>query len=333
MERPITLPAQDASARWLGYGTALKPAWEPVVVARKYPEGTIAENALKHGAGGLAIDANRVGVTGGPAGHDYAKTGLLGIGGKAIIEQLAKGRWPANVVLSHSPGCVQHGTRKIKASVAVNRNGVQGGGSVFGEDSKLGRRAPGTPDATYGDEQDNETVEAWDCVEDCPARIMDEQLGDRPGMSSGGRHRADYGGGMFGGIDSTSTARGDHGGASRFFYSAKVSREERDRGLEGTAVPKRSGVGALRDGGRGAAAINDHPTLKPIDLCRYFARMILPPPRADGQPRRILVPYSGAGSEMIGCLLAGWDEVVGIELDPKHAAKARARIVANAKRR
>ena len=38
------------------------------------------------------------------------------------------------------------------------------------------------------------------------------------------------------------------------------------------------------------------------------------------------MPYSGSGSEMIGCLQAGWDEVVGIELDPKHAEKARLRI-------
>jgi site-specific DNA-methyltransferase (adenine-specific) len=84
-------------------------------------------------------------------------------------------------------------------------------------------------------------------------------------------------------------------------------------------------------------ARNAHPTLKPIDLCRYYARMLLPPPRKDGKPRRLLVIYSGAGSEMIGALQAGWDEVVGIELVPKHAEWARARIakgqiIRNAKR-
>jgi site-specific DNA-methyltransferase (adenine-specific) len=53
--------------------------------------------------------------------------------------------------------------------------------------------------------------------------------------------------------------------------------------------------------------------------------MLLPPPRADGAPRRILVPFSGSGSEMIGCLLAGWDEVIGVEMSAEYAEIARAR--------
>jgi site-specific DNA-methyltransferase (adenine-specific) len=73
-------------------------------------------------------------------------------------------------------------------------------------------------------------------------------------------------------------------------------------------------------------AKNDHPTVKPQDLIRYFARMILPPERVDGKPRRILVPFSGSGSEMIGCLQAGWDEVVGIERESRFADIAEARI-------
>jgi site-specific DNA-methyltransferase (adenine-specific) len=77
--------------------------------------------------------------------------------------------------------------------------------------------------------------------------------------------------------------------ASRFFYCAKVSKAER--------------------------GLSAHPCMKPIALCTYLARLLLPPPRADGQPRRILVPYSGSGSEMIGALAAGWDVVVGIEWD------------------
>ena len=124
----------------------------------------------------------------------------------------------------------------------------------------------------------------------------------------------------------TRTARGDRGGPSRFFYTSKASRKERDRGLEGTAVAQGTDAEALRDGGRGKSVLNDHTCVKPLDICRYFARLLLPPPRPDGKPRRIIVPYSGSGSEMVGCLQAGWDEVVGIELDPKHAEKARLRI-------
>ncbi len=63
-------------------------------------------------------------------------------------------------------------------------------------------------------------------------------------------------------------------------------------------------------------ARNIHPTVKPIDLCRYMARMILPP--KTGRPRRLLIPYAGSGSEIIGALQAGWDEVVGIEREAKY---------------
>lgn len=64
--------------------------------------------------------------------------------------------------------------------------------------------------------------------------------------------------------------------------------------------------------------------LKPIALTEYLANLILPPPR--DTPRRLLVPFSGAGSEMIGALRAGWDEVVGIELSQEYADIAHARI-------
>ena len=86
--------------------------------------------------------------------------------------------------------------------------------------------------------------------------------------------------------------RANIGGASRFFYTGKVKTGEREAGLaEGT--------------------VNDHPTLKPIALAEYLATLLLPLERET--PRRLLTPFSGAGSEMIGALRAGWESVVGIE--------------------
>jgi site-specific DNA-methyltransferase (adenine-specific) len=329
---PVTESMTSDVRRWSGYGTALKPAVEPISLCCKPYKGTIADCALEHGVGGLAIDASRIGsdepfIT--PAGNDettpnsLAPTNVTGYTGKTV-----HGRWPANVVLQHAPGCVQRGTRSVKGSVPTgppwtgpstsHARGKMNGGFIESRGTGM------------------ETVEAWECVDDCPISLLDAQSGNRPGMSGGGKHRPDYAGGMFGGIDSVGTARGDQGGASRFFYSSKVSREERDRGLEDFETVAK-GVGALRDGPRQGTAKNGHATLKPIDLCRYFARMLLPPPRKDGKPRRLILPYSGAGSEMIGALQAGWDEVVGIELVPKHAEWARARIakgqiIRNAKR-
>jgi site-specific DNA-methyltransferase (adenine-specific) len=95
---------------------------------------------------------------------------------------------------------------------------------------------------------------------------------------------------------------GDSGGASRFFYVAKANRSEREAGCESNA----------------------HPTVKPIALTTYVARLLLPPPGA--RPRRLLVPFSGSGSEVIGALLAGWDEVIGIEIDDEYRRIAEARI-------
>ncbi len=106
----ITAPATDAAKQWNGWGTALKPATELICLARKpLSEKTVAANVLKHGTGALNIDATRIGTDGGttrshqaeyPKNTDgtedrsdhWARTGHK-------INQLDKGRWPANVLL------------------------------------------------------------------------------------------------------------------------------------------------------------------------------------------------------------------------------------------
>lgn len=146
-------------------------------------------------------------------------------------------------------------------------------------------------------------------------------------------------------------------------YIAKASRAEREAGLDPrqTALmrlmdeggedfePTDDDVGALRDGGRGSRRFdtttvddgrdisidnpyqrgettrrNIHATVKPISLSRHLATLLLPPP-AYG-PRRLLVPFAGVASEMIGAMLAGWEEVTGIELEADHVAIANARL-------
>lgn len=117
-------------------------------------------------------------------------------------------------------------------------------------------------------------------------------------------------------------------GVSRYFYCPKASKSERERGLEdfdaravddGRETPNDTAYQRGKTQRK-----NTHPTVKPIKLIRYLARLILPPER--DTPRRILVPFSGSGSEVIGCLLAGWDEVVGVEMSEEYAEIARARI-------
>ena len=99
----ITAPATDAARQWDGWGTALKPAMEPITVARKPLCGTVAENVLRHGTGGINVDGCRVGVDGGTAKGNPPKAESNGIYGHGIngacdILDIGKGRWPANLI-------------------------------------------------------------------------------------------------------------------------------------------------------------------------------------------------------------------------------------------
>jgi site-specific DNA-methyltransferase (adenine-specific) len=107
---PLTEPATDQAKKWNGWGTGLKPTVEPIVMARKRVEGTVANNVLTYGTGGLNIDASRIGTdmseffskTGNPRsgkGHlrSYGATGDFGGDGANPPSQ--QGRWPANLIL------------------------------------------------------------------------------------------------------------------------------------------------------------------------------------------------------------------------------------------
>jgi DNA modification methylase len=99
----ITAPATTAAQQWDGWGTALKPAHEPMVLARKPLEGTVANNVLTFGTGGLNIDATRVGSEGGKGNVievlDEKQDKSGGWGTKNVIEDdTVKGRFPANFI-------------------------------------------------------------------------------------------------------------------------------------------------------------------------------------------------------------------------------------------
>ena len=240
-----------------GYGTALKPAWEPILLAMKPLDGTFAENALKWGVAGLAIDACRIeaqdNLNGGAysggmrptsamgcTGEAGGTNSMLGAGGGRLPPDKFKqpgGRWPANLILDEEAAEMLDGqTGEIKSGFFSGHRNKAKTKNTFGE-----------------------------------FEIRDENA-SRPANS---------------------------GGASRFFYCAKASRKERGEG-------------------------NTHPTVKPLALCTYLARLILPPPR--DLPRCVLVPFAGSGSEAMGCEAAGWDLVVGIEKEPAYVEIAKGRV-------
>ena len=90
----------DDAKKWDGWGTALKPAHEPIVVARKPFIGTVAENVLKHGVGAINIDATRIGTTDKFGGGAKGSSGFAAnYDAEGWTEGSSLGRWPANIIL------------------------------------------------------------------------------------------------------------------------------------------------------------------------------------------------------------------------------------------
>ena len=173
--------------------------------------------------------------------------------------------------------------------------------------------------------------------------ILDEEsaamLDKQSGNSVSGKEKEPRGtGGMWSGESNRPCGPqyGDRGGASRFFYCAKASSQERNAGCEDLPVinsgmsngAQAHGEGYDRGQDIGMNRIiprkNNHPCVKPLALTRYLATLLLPPTSVT--PRRLFVPFCGTGSELIGAMQAGWDEIVGVEQDAHYCEIARHRI-------
>jgi DNA modification methylase len=241
---PETLPATPEGERWSGWSTQLKPAHEPIVLARKQPDGSVAANLLAHGVGGYNIDACRLPVhpddpvndavwTSRPSAFREGTAGFV-TSHEAGDQQAAKpdgGRYPANLVLDEEAAALLDDTvGDLPAGTAVKRN--------------------------------------------LPPEGAKQHLGIKSPTQQG----ADIG-------------FGDVGGPSRFFYTSKATRAEREAGLPAA---------------EGASASNNHPTVKPIDLMRWLTKLVTPP------RGRVLDPFCGSGTTGIGAVLEGFD-FTGIE--------------------
>ena len=129
-------PATPEAEQWQGWGTALKPAFEPVTLARKPLEGTVAANVLKWGTGALNIDGCRIGTSGGGnscPGGDLCKCVTDGTSYSPTKRPVRRegefGRWPANVVLDEHQAAAldeQSGNRPSRGGAAFDRGGYGG---------------------------------------------------------------------------------------------------------------------------------------------------------------------------------------------------------------
>jgi site-specific DNA-methyltransferase (adenine-specific) len=292
---------------WEGWGTALKPASEHWILCRRVLDGTVAENVARHGTGALNIDGARVRVNGDRPlkVRTKAEPGVTfgeGLHGSAAAGTTNEGRWPANVILSHAPECVElAGTRKV-------RTGTSGIGNGEKTVVVYGRWRRRDFMFTHGDANGLEEIPLYACVPHCPVRQIDDQSGFRrpgaiPARANHERSKAsvDFSG-RNGHLGGRRLVLDGGGGASRFFYVPKASTKERNAGLE---------------------ARNTHPTVKAVALMRYLCRLITPP---DGL---ILDPFAGTGSTGIAALLEGF-RFVGIEREAEYVAIAKKRLRAAA---
>jgi len=126
-QRMVSAPSTDAAKLWNGWGTAIKPAWEPIILAMKPLDGSFADNAINHGVAGLNVDGGRIGTN---PEWSYPK----GRGGKGWhgIESLSKnldipmestkGRFPANLLLDGEAA------KTLDAQTGILHSGVLKGG-------------------------------------------------------------------------------------------------------------------------------------------------------------------------------------------------------------
>ena len=155
-----------------GRGTALKPAFEPVVVARKPLIGTVVANVLAHGTGALNIDGCRVTTTDRFGGGAKGTSGFAaGYEHDGWVAGSDKGRWPANLILTHAPGC---GDECAPGCPVAALDAQSGGASRFfttteyGDDDLLPGEKPGDPPFFYSPKANRAEREAG--CEGLPAR-------------------------------------------------------------------------------------------------------------------------------------------------------------------
>ena len=272
-------PATPAAKTWDGWGSALKPANEPICLARKPLEKglTLAENVLKYGTGAINIDGTRIEAAdqskfeknwdrvqsekneSGKIAREGGKLGAIDLRDRA-----PQGRWPSNLLLDEEAAAMldaQSGTLK---SGALNKGHKQN--------------------------QSNDKFQ--------------KAKGERFILKNYGN---------------------DSGGASRFFYVAKASKAERNRGLEGMpgkfTATMNDGIGAREHNEKEPSAYNQnfHPTVKPIKLMQYLITLITPP------GGKVLDPFMGSGSTGVAAKNLNRN-FIGCEMSPEYFEIAKKRI-------
>lgn len=286
---------RKATNKWGGYGTALKPAFEPIIVARKPFKGSLIDNIERYGVGGLNIDECRVKhnedlkfTERKPKSGEVFNTENSGYDNtnNHIASAAPEGRFPANVILTWE----QITFDEVCGNMPNTKS--RGGKTSMPDLRDIGQKSKesiGIDKLSFGQ------------------------------VSGAKRKESDY------------TAPCDEGSACRYFYCAKASTKDRDEGLnvELTQITDGS-LRANQETGRICAenpAIkkNIHPTVKPTELMQYLVRLVTP------KGETILDPFNGSGSTGKAVMYENRErnanyKYIGIELTEEYLPIAKSRI-------
>jgi len=281
----------------------LKPAHEPIVLARKPFKGSRKACVLEHGTGGLNIDACRVGTTdrfgGGAAGSSGFVDGYAAGDGFTVGSDA--GRWPANLVLTHDATCQQ-----LTAGSSHSTPAEEVSGGIWAPSTGK----PAGP--TYTDQPAR-----WDCVAGCPVAVLDQQSGTRPGSNypaAGGQAVATaFASGQL--TKGGPRKMGDSGGASRFFTQAGWEPDlDGDAGFLYTPKPGKK----ERNAGVPADAVK-HCTIKPVAVVSWLQVLLTPPGGTT------LDPFMGSGTSGVAAVRGGF-RFIGCELTADYLPTIEGRI-------
>lgn len=263
-------------------------------------------------------------------GHRYGLQALKPAVEPIIVFQKPYEGRPLDNITETGAGAINIDGGRIPTQDEYVINRFKDGAKPFGngagheyESVKVGRplriKTGGKSNGIYGDGLNNSKAVGFTSdgrwpsnfiLDESAAEKLDKQTGEHKTTYILPAHQNNRSGEFLGQLEHPGIqGYNDSGGASRFFfnvqeqideadpiyYCGKVSPKERNAGLDERCM---------------------HPTLKPIALAKYLATLLLPP--ENYAPRRILVPFSGVGSEMIGAALAGWEQIVGIEFDTEN---------------
>ena len=287
-EKTAANPQTELAKLWDGYGTALKPAWEPIIVAMKPLDGTFAHNAEVHGVAGLNIEGGRIGTDNRPKREvhalredvEYSGSSLCGrvdgsLASSKAVGSTNQGRWPANLILDEEAGAMldeQTGTRKSGFMAAGTKRQM----SDNPNKNTYGKFNPDTvQNSTYGD--------------------------------SGGASRFFY-------CAKTSRKERNMGCGGLETQQTWASQSKRESNsfdvFESDGRPKTINK-------------NNHPTVKPLALMKYLCTL-LKMPSAD---QIILDPFLGSGTTGMACKELGIN-FIGIEKEREYCEIAVKRIAA-----